>query len=159
MTLNPTRSTVLHIRVTTIHEAQFSVHSLYSRRFRDTGHFETMRRMIAKMTLDHTRSMCSICITSVPEYQLSVHFALQPAVFERSSFWDNALNEPKITLNPTRSNVPIYVLLVSTESQILVHFALRPAVFEIRPFWDKCTEWPQNDLEHYKAKDTPYKCY
>ncbi len=27
-----------------------------------------------------------------------------------------------------------------------------------RQLWDKCTEWPQNDLEHYKVKCTQYIC-
>ncbi len=26
-------------------------------------------------------------------------------------------------------------------------------------FWQMCTEWPQNDVEHYKVKGTGYMCY
>ncbi len=25
-----------------------------------------------------------------------------------------------------------------------------------KPFWKKCTKWPQNDIEHYKLKWSPY---
>ncbi len=50
-------------------------------RFRVTGHFETRAKNDLKMTLNTTRSKVNhICVTSVPESQFLVRFALRPAV-------------------------------------------------------------------------------
>ncbi len=42
----------------------------------------------------------------------------------------------------------------------VLNFTIQPAVFlSYMPFSDKCTEWPQNYIEHYKVRGTPYMCY
>ncbi len=54
------------------------------------------------------------------------------------------------------SNAPHICVPIVPDSQISVRFALRPAVLELQAIRDKCTEWPQNDIEYYKVKGTPY---
>ena len=86
---------------------------------------------------------------------------------DTSRFEISAPNDPKMTLNTSRSYVPhIYVTSIqnipnftSQMSQISLQFALRWAIFGIQAIWDKCTEWPQNHLKHYKVKGTPHICY
>ncbi len=41
------------------------------------------------------------------------------------------LNDPKLTLNTTKSKVPYICVTTVPESQISVRFALRPAIFEL----------------------------
>ncbi len=43
------------------------------------------------------------------------------------------------------------------DSQIQNLFrSLASCFWDTRKFWDKCTEWPQNDLGHWKVKGTIY---
>ncbi len=99
--------------------------------------------------------MYPICVTSTHESQISLRFALRPAIFEiQAIFETNAPNDTKMTLNHTRSNVHMCVTVSPSpkfQSVLLYH----QPFLRYKPFWEKCTEWPQNDLEHYKVKDTP----
>ncbi len=52
--------------------------------------------------------------------------------------------------------VPHICVTTVPESQISVRLALWPAILELQAFWHKYTEWPQNDLENYRVKGTPY---
>ncbi len=83
--LNPTRSNVPHICVTSIHEspnfAQF--HSMTSH-FWDTGHFETMYQMTPKSIWILQSQRYHVCVTSIREFQISLHFALHPDIFKIS---------------------------------------------------------------------------
>ncbi len=70
-------------------------------------------------------------------------------------FETSAPNDPKLTLNPTRPNYPIYVLLVSTSPKFHSISLYYVPFLKYRPFWDKCTERPQIDLKPYKV-ELPY---
>ena len=61
MTLNPTRSNVLHICVISIHARvpNFTLLRSSTSHFRDTFHFETSAPNDRKITLDPTRSKCT----------------------------------------------------------------------------------------------------
>ncbi len=105
-----------------------------------------------------TPYMCYYC----SRFQISVSFALRPDIFELQVILKkSAPNDPKLTLNPTRSTVPRICVTSIHESQISVRFALWPAVLRYRPFWKRYTEWPKNNLEPYKVKlpHTRYMCY
>ena len=74
-----------------------------------------------------------------------------------SHFWytgnfdTSALNDPKITLNTTRSKVPHICVTSFHESQISPHFGLWPAGFEIQAILRQGHRMTPNDLEHYTA--------
>ncbi len=69
-----------------------------------------------------------------------------------------APNEPKITLNNTRSKVSHICSTTTPESQTSIHFALRPTIFELQATCGKCTERLQNDNKH-KTKGMSYMWY
>ena len=48
----------------------------------------------------------------------------------------------------------IYMLPVSTSPRFYPVSLYDKLFISYRPFLEKCTEWPQNDLEHYKLKCT-----
>ncbi len=91
-----------------------------------------------------------ICIIRVHDSQISLRFALRPALFEIQTIlrqvhrmtpnWSWTLQR-QITLYLYNKTVP--------ESQISLRFALRLAVLGLQAILRHCTEWPQNDLEHY----------
>ncbi len=98
-----------------------------------------------------------ICVSSVPEFNKN----FTQFQFTTSRFWvtghseTSALNDPKMTLNPTKSNVPLMCHL----GPWFPNFTPYPSTaisLRYRAFWYKCTEWPQNYLELYKVKRTPY---
>ncbi len=85
--------------------------------FPDTGHFETSAQNELILTLNPTRSNHTtyICITSVPESPISLHFSVRPATVEiqailRQLHWMT----PKWPWSLQGQRYPIYVLLVST---------------------------------------------
>ncbi len=86
------------------------------------------------MTLNTTRSKVPyICVTSVPEYQISARFSLRPATFELKAFFaESAPNDPKRPWT-LRGEIKIPHICVTNvpESQIWPHFALQPTVFKI----------------------------
>ncbi len=55
-------------------------------------------------------------------------------------------NDPQMTLNSTRSNVPIYALLVSPNTNFQSVSLNDQSFCSYWPFWDKSTKWPQNEL-------------
>ena len=71
-------------------------------------------------------------------------------------FWDKCTEWPKMTLNPKRSNIPIYIQVLPIESQISLFHSTTIHFRNTSHFETKYTEWPQNDIEHYKDKGTPY---
>ncbi len=67
------------------------------------------------MTLKPTRSnIPHICITSIPGSQISLGFALRPAVFEIRSFWDKCTEWPQSDGEPCKVKYIPFVLLVHT---------------------------------------------
>ncbi len=70
-------------------------------------------------------------------------------------FETSALNNPKMTLNPTRSSVPHICITSIPESQISVLFTLWPAVAVLR----QVRQMTLNDFEPYKVKSAPYMRY
>ncbi len=72
-----------------------------------------------------------MCVTSVTEFQISVRFALcQPFLCVTGNFEKGALNDPQMTLNHIRTNVPYIHTTTTPESRISLRFALRPPSFE-----------------------------
>ena len=71
-------------------------------------------------------------------------------------FWEkSAPKSPQMTFNTTNSNVPLMCYL----GPWFPNFTPYPSTaisLRYRALWYKCTEWPQNDLEPYKVKCTPY---
>ena len=71
-----------------------------------------------------------------------------------SCFWDtgkfktNALNDPKMSLNPIRSKVPHICFIGVHISQISLCFAPHPSIFEIRPLWGHrmTPKWPEGHM-------------
>ncbi len=123
-------------------------------RFRVTGHFEKSAQNDPKMTLNPTSSIVPhIFITTVPESQISLRFALRPAFFNIQAILRQVHQmTPKWPWILQGHRYPIYVLLVSMSPKF--HFvSLYDEPFSsYRPFWEKRTKWPQNDLESYKVK-------
>ena len=128
MILNPTRSNVPHICVTSVTKSQISLQFALR-----PGIFELKvilrheHQMIPKMTMSHTMpKVPHVCVNSIHESQISLRFALRPAIFEiqailrqmQRHFETSVPNDPKMTLNPTRSNdpqmIPINVLAIFT---------------------------------------------
>ena len=96
--------------------------------------------------------MYPMCITSVPESQISVALVLRSSVFELQAILNNVhrmtgnnLEPGKVKSTPCTSYYYPWVL-------ILVRFALRPAVFKIQAILRLMHRGPKNDLEHYKLK-------
>ncbi len=104
-------------------------------RFRVIGHFETSAPNDPKMTWNTTRREVHhipVCITTVPESQISVSFTLPPVYVYTGHIEIGAQNDPKMTLDATRSKVPHISITRIPKSQFSVSFALRPAVFELQ---------------------------
>ncbi len=90
------------------------------------------------MTLNTKRSKISyICCISTPRSHISPLFALRLVVLElqatmRKVHIYKLKNDPKITLNNTRSKVPHMHPTTTPVSQISLPFALRSAIFELQ---------------------------
>ncbi len=73
--------------------------------------------------------MYPICVTSIHKSQISLHFTLRPAVFDIQAILKknapNAPNDPQITLNAARSNLPHTCVTSINVSQISVCFSLQ----------------------------------
>ena len=132
------------------------------------GHFETSTPNDPKMTLDTIRSKvhhtCYLYVQSYHVFQCpNFHSASYTTTV--SCFWVRgysetmAPNDPKMTLNSTRSQVPQISVSSVLESQISLHFTLQK-VGKSRKWWyevaenHKCTKWPQNDIEKLAVKST-----
>ena len=88
----------------------------------DTGNFETSALNDPKMALNPTRSKVPhICVTSVHESQISLHFTVQPALRYRP-FWDRGREWPQNDLERYKVIMcPIYVLLVNHVNQYYLY--------------------------------------
>ncbi len=118
--------------------------------------------MTSKWLEQHNVRVYHKCVTSVPESQMSITFALWPASFELQAVlrkvhamtrkWPWTLKGARYSISWC-SWCPLVPYLSSFCSMTCEPF------WSYRPFWDKCTAGPQNDLEPYKVKGTPYTSY
>ncbi len=144
MTLNPTRSNVLHTCVTSIHEAQISLFRSTTSCFLVTGHLRKVHQMTPN---DHYKLQCSphvLIVSRSPKFH-SVSLYDQPFLRYRA-FWDKCTEWPPNDLDLTSSNVPHIFITIVPESQISLRFALRPAFFNIQAIWRQVhrmiPKWP-----------------
>ena len=87
--------------------------------------------------------------TSATVSQISDRFALRPTNFPVTGHLKTIKSPPNnsnMSLNTTKQKVPH--ICSTCESQM--------PISSYMPFWVKCTEWPPNDLEHYKINSTQY---
>ena len=130
------------------HQGSWDFHTA---RFLVTGYFETSAPNDHKMTLNLQGQMYPICITIVTKSQISVLFAQRPAVFELHTILRKVHQmTPKSPWTLQGHMYLIYMLLVSPSSKVLSILINHQLFSRYRPVWDNCTEWPENDLEHYK---------
>ena len=114
--------------------------------------------MTPTKTLNLTRShIPHIGLIGVLDSQISVRFALWPAVLSYRSFLKKgAPKDTKMILNTTSQRYPYTCVTSIREFQISPQIPLHPfsrlRVVDNR----KCTKWPQNDLEHLTVKNTLY---
>ncbi len=115
MTLSPTTSNVPHICVTSIHESQMSLRfTLRLAVFEIQG----ILKIVHGMT-QHDLEPCKVEFTLYMCYwyqwvpNVSTFRSTTNRFRDTGNFETSALNDPKITLNPTRSKVAIYVLLMT----------------------------------------------
>ena len=111
--------------------------------------------------LDKECSKCKlywpIYVTGVPEFK-----NFTPFQSTTSHFWvtghseTSALKDSKMIKPYKVKATPYFLLLISTSPKFHPVSLYDEALLSYRPFWEKCTEWPQNNLEHYKLKCTPY---
>ncbi len=119
--------------------------------FREAGNFQTSAPNDLQMTLKFYKVQFILYVLLLCLNLNFQSFSLHGnRLFElRTILWPNALNDPEMTLNTTRSNVNHPCVTSIHEFQISICLTLRPPVFEIQ-FCDKCTEWPRNDLKPYQ---------
>ncbi len=125
-------------------------------RFRDTG-FSEIRNAPTKWPqndLKHFKSVKSTLCTlnTHPEGQISLCFALPPAIFEIQVFQKSEMHlkvhvkSTLCTLNIHPRGPNFYQLKGTTlavcEWQISICFAIQWAVFDLEVILRKCTEWP-----------------
>ncbi len=124
---------VTHVCVTGVHESSISLHfTLRPAIFELQANFETSALNELKMTLNTEGKRYTIYVLLVSPSLKFQSFMLYGQPFSSCKiFWDSVPNDPKMTLNTRRSNVPhIYVLLVSTSPKFHC-FTLQPVVFEL----------------------------
>ena len=98
--------------------------------------------------------MCTL--NSHPEAQISIRFALRPALFEIQFFENRKCTQwLQNDLNHWSIKVPCVHWILTPEAQISLRFAIRPGIVEIQACGkSECTQWPQNDLNHRSVKST-----
>lgn len=148
MRLNIIRLNVHHMYVTRVSESI----SLYDH-LRVTYHSEK-----SKHDLEQYRGKGSqICVTSVPESYLSMHFALRPALY----MFRIACHLRQVHLMPLndleyciRSKVANICVDSPPEFQVSVRLTLRPTFFELQAILKNSSpNFPFNNIEHCKVKD------
>ncbi len=89
MTLNPIKSNVPRICVTSVWLPNFSPFCSTASPFRVTSHFETIAPNDTKMTLNTTRSIVPhICVNSLHKFQMSLCSLYDQPFLKYSLFWD-----------------------------------------------------------------------
>ncbi len=103
--------------------------------------------------IKHYKVKCTLYVLLVPKVTNFTPFRSMTSCFADTGHSEtSALNDPKMTINPTKSNVPHIYITSVPESHILLSFALRPEFSRYMQFWNICTELLHIDLEPYKAK-------
>ena len=133
LTLNPTRSIVPQIFVTSIHKSQISLRFALQWAIFE---LQAILRQVHWMTPNWPWTLQGlrypIYVTSVRESQILLHFTLRNPFLSYRPFWDKCTEWPQMTLNLTRSNVPHICITTIPGSQISLRFTVRPALFEIQ---------------------------
>ncbi len=122
--------------ITSDPESKFQSVSLYNRTFSNYRLFSDKSTKWHKNNLgENARSRCTyhICVTSFPEFQIALPFALKPSSMclqdTRLSKNGNT-TDLRMALNNSLSNV--YTKYLPHEAQRFVYFSLRPAVSKIQ---------------------------
>ena len=146
MTLNPTRSNIPHICVTSIPNSPIQSVSFYDQLFLSYTPFWEKCTKWPRNDLEHYQVKCIqyMCCWYPWVLNFSPFCSTASRFWVTSHFETSVPNDPQMTLNPTRSNVPHICVISIHESQFSLSFTLWHNPFSsYRPFWDKCTEWPQ----------------
>ena len=200
MTLNPTRSNVLHICVTSILDFQISVHLAVQPAVVE------LQAILRKFwewlpnDLNTKGQMYPACVTSIHKSQISLFHSTTSCFWDKCTEWPkndfwtlqglmypiycywysqvphfnlfrsgtgpfgdtdhfetSALNDPRMTLNTTKSKVPHICGISIHESQISVCFTLRPTVFEVQAILRKVHR--MTPKWHWTLKDQRYTTY
>ncbi len=122
--------------------------------FQDLVHFIIPHWLQAKK---HNKKCQQFKISTIHKSEISIRFALPQPFLRYRPFWDKCTDDPKITLNHTRSNVSHKTSV--PEFQVSLSFAPWSAVFELLVILRQVHRMIPNEIEHYKVKDTPYMCY
>ncbi len=99
-----------------------------------------------------------LLVSLIPKFQ-SVSLYGQLFLKLQAILRKSALNDLKMTLNPTPSNVHHVCITRYPQVQTFTPFWSMTRRFQHGPFWDKCTKQPQIHLEAYKLKYTLYMHY
>ncbi len=107
-------------------------------------HFETSSPNYSKMTFNTTRSKVPhTCITSVPDSQISVRFALQSAFVDLDILRQVHPMTPKWPWTLQGQRYPMHVLFVSLSPKFQSIWLCDQLFFELQAILRyKCTEWP-----------------
>ncbi len=93
--------------------------------------WNTTRSYIPYICVTSVLLVSPICVTSVPDSQISVRVILRPVIFEIQAILRPVQNDTKMTLNPTSSNVCTICITSIPGSQISLRFAVWQAIFEM----------------------------
>ena len=100
-----------------------------------TGHFEKSAPNDPKMTLNTTSSNYPICVTCVPDSQISLRFALRPSVLRYRAFWDKCTEWTQNDLEPYKvkwGSTPIYMYNSYPRVSNLTPFRSTTSLFNIQ---------------------------
>ncbi len=115
--------------------------------------------MTAKLPWTLQGQMHPIYVTSIHESQIFSPFRSTSSFRDTSHFETSALNDPKMTLNTTRWNVPYICVTNVSESQISPHFPLWRTVFDTQlSIIDNVPNGIRMTLNTYQSK-VPYIYY
>ena len=110
--------------------------------------------------LQHFELKCSpyvLIVSLVPK--------CHPVLLYDSRFWDighferSAQNDPKMTLNPTNSNVLHIFITIVPESQVSLRFALRPAFFNVQAILRQVHQMTPKWHWTLQGQGYPIMCY
>ena len=152
---------VYPIYITNVPEFQISV--LFGLR---TSVFElqAILRKVHKMTSkwpwnrqDQMYPIYELLLYPSPKFQSVLHY--DHPFRDTGHFKTNALNYPKWPSTLQGQRYLIHGLLIYPSPKFQSVLLYDQPFLRYGPFWDKCTQWPQNDLEHYKVQGQRYSVY
>ena len=89
----------------------------------------------------------------IPNFAVSLYGQL---FWVTGHFETSAVNDPKMTLNTKRSNIPHMHITTVAESQISIRFTLRPAIFELQAILRQVHRWPPKVTLNTKRSKLPH---